>query len=170
MLEGLRVIVRAWHRDEAALYVSLRDDEVFRWTTESPESTVEMAAAAIAGAETSTGGHAFAIVDKDTGRPVGNLPVSIADERATVAYWLAPEARGRGLLTEALALVLAWLPTIAVRTVELEVHPDNDLSIRVADRAGFALVGARRSDARYASTGEVHLYERQLERPPNVHA
>ncbi len=161
-LVGERVVLRAWRPDEAERYLSLRDGEILRWTTEDPDLTVESARAAIEGAADDPSVLPFAIVDPASGEPVGNLPIVLTDGgTAIVAYWLAAEARGRGLLSDALATVLAWLEADGVERFELEVHPDNDASIRAAERAGFGVVGPRESDASCASDdGTVVVYER----------
>jgi len=160
-LIGERIVLRAWRAEEAERYVSLRDDEILRWTTEDPDLTVEDARDAIAGAADDRSVVPFAIVDPQTSQPVGNLPIVLTETGAVVAYWLAAEARGRGLLSDALATVLAWLESEGVERFELEVHPDNDASIRAAERAGFHRIGARDSNASCASDdGTVVVYER----------
>ena len=162
VLLGERVRLRPWRPDEAARYVALRDDEILRWTTEDPSLTVGGARAAIAAAGDDPSVMPYAIVEPERDEPVGNLPIVLTDRGAVVAYWLAPEARGRGLLADALATVLGWLESdLDVRRFELEVHPDNAASIRAAVRAGFARVGPRASDASCAGDdGTVVVYER----------
>jgi RimJ/RimL family protein N-acetyltransferase len=63
-------------------------------------------------------------------------------EGGTVGYWLAPEARGRGVMTEALRAVVSWArEEHGIRRLVLTTHPDNVASQRVAERAGFVRVG-----------------------------
>ena len=72
--------------------------------------------------------------------------VSLTQGRAAVGYWLAPEARGRGLATRAV-LLLARLAfeDLGLARVELTCGPDNHASQRVAARCGFTREGLLRS-------------------------
>jgi RimJ/RimL family protein N-acetyltransferase len=55
-----------------------------------------------------------------------------------LGYWLLREARGRGLASRAVALVVDWaLAQPAVAELEALVEPWNEASIRVVERAGF---------------------------------
>jgi RimJ/RimL family protein N-acetyltransferase len=63
-------------------------------------------------------------------------------EGGPVGYWLAPEARGRGVMTEALRDVVSWArEEHGIGRLVLTTHPDNVASQRVAERAGFVRVG-----------------------------
>ena len=64
--------------------------------------------------------------------------VSPARGRAAVGYWLAPEARGRGVATRAVRLLAGWaFDSLGVARLELTCGPDNHASQRVAARCGF---------------------------------
>jgi RimJ/RimL family protein N-acetyltransferase len=55
-----------------------------------------------------------------------------------VGYWLRPEARGRGVATHATRLLAAYATDVLrVERLELTAAPDNEASMRVADRCGF---------------------------------
>jgi len=57
---------------------------------------------------------------------------------AAVGYWLRPEARGRGVATHATRLLAAHaVDVLGVERLELTAAPDNEASMRVADRCGF---------------------------------
>ena len=59
---------------------------------------------------------------------------------------MAPEARGRGIATRALALVTGYaLGTKRLERVELLINTDNAASIRVAERCAYVHEGVRRS-------------------------
>lgn len=60
-----------------------------------------------------------------------------------VGYGLAPSARGRGIGTEAVRLLLAWATEQGARTARAEVLPGNAPSLRLLSRLGFAPSGAR---------------------------
>ena len=63
---------------------------------------------------------------------------TIAPGIAQTGYWVAPEARGRGLAGTALVLVSRWaLAALPLIRLQLFVDVDNPASMRVAERAGF---------------------------------
>ncbi len=63
----------------------------------------------------------------------------------SVGYWLAPEARGRGVATRALRLAVAWaFAERGVELLELLAEPENEPSCRVAERGGFRREGVLR--------------------------
>lgn len=148
--------------DEADWYVTARDEEVFRWTSESRDLTPEAARRSFEHFADVPGVYGFAIVDAATDQLIGHLPASVDGDTAEVAYWLAAEKRRHGILGEALDLVLEWLPKIEVRRAVLELHPDNLASRRAAERAGFIEVGDRPSSKSYADTGRVMAFERAV--------
>jgi RimJ/RimL family protein N-acetyltransferase len=76
------------------------------------------------------------------------------DWRASVAYWLAPEARGRGYVTRAVRLVTRWgFETFeSLNRIELWSIVGNEASDAVARRAGFTEEGVLRS--RFPARGE----------------
>jgi RimJ/RimL family protein N-acetyltransferase len=55
-----------------------------------------------------------------------------------IGYWVAREARGRGLCTHALRVVCRWaIDELRLGRLELVTDPDNFASQRVAEKAGF---------------------------------
>ena len=73
--------------------------------------------------------------------------VSIPDHQAAVGYWLAPEARGRGVATRSLKLLMGYaFDTLGIERLELTCGPDNERSMAVAARCGFTREGIRHSD------------------------
>ena len=65
---------------------------------------------------------------------------------AAVGYWLAPEARGRGVATHAVLLLARWAFTeLGLARLELTCGPDNEASQHVAERCGFSREGLLRS-------------------------
>ena len=80
--------------------------------------------------------YPFVIVDADTGRLLG--AIEVRPEKGDLGYWLARSARGRGVCTRALRLILEWHME---RPLWLSTHPENSASQRVAERAGFRRVG-----------------------------
>jgi signal transduction histidine kinase len=90
---------------------------------------------------------AFAIEDRASGALAGMIGLHPGDPpaRATVGYWLAPGARGRGLATRAVRLLATWaFADPALQRLELLTLVGNDASGRVALRAGFRREGILR--------------------------
>lgn len=91
----------------------------------------------------------FAIVDAETGTLCGAIEVRLGDV-GSIGYWVAPEARGRGVATRALVLLSRWAVTEGgVERLELTTHPENAASQRVAEKAGFVREGVLRSHLRF---------------------
>jgi RimJ/RimL family protein N-acetyltransferase len=93
--------------------------------------------------------EAFAIVEAGS---VGFLGVAVVPRidretrTAELGYVVVPEARGRGVATEALSLLTQWAfsQLDAVR-LELMISADNEASKRVAARCGYVREGVLRS-------------------------
>jgi RimJ/RimL family protein N-acetyltransferase len=95
----------------------------------------------------SEGERSFAITDATTGEVLGCIARHLrAPHRAEFGYFLAPGARGRGIATRSLRLVVDWpLEPSGLIRLELFTHPENDASGRVAERVGFTCEGVRRA-------------------------
>jgi RimJ/RimL family protein N-acetyltransferase len=102
----------------------------------------------------------FAIVDRQTETLLGLVTVRPRDG-GSVGYWLAREARGRGLAAEALGAVLAWVrEERGVERFVLTAHVDNVASQRVAERVGFVRTGVVRHVPPFADgRDDAFLYE-----------
>ena len=90
------------------------------------------------------------------GVPVGTAGTFVAEGDTEVTYWIDRAHWGRGVASRALALLLA---EVTVRPVYARAAADNAGSLRVLERAGFAVVGADRAYApgRGAEVDEVVL-------------
>jgi len=72
--------------------------------------------------------------------------VHLDQGRAAIGYWLAPEARGRGVVTHAVRMIAQWaFAELGLARLELTCGPDNEASQHVADRCGFTREGLLRS-------------------------
>lgn len=92
-------------------------------------------------------GAAFAVVDAATAEPVGMCGVDTwsSTDVAQFGYWLAAEARGRGLATRAVVLMTSWLFELGAARVFLTIQSENTASAAVARRAGFTFEGTLRA-------------------------
>jgi RimJ/RimL family protein N-acetyltransferase len=146
-LVGEKVVLRPWEPGEAGQYVDLRDEMIFRYTTERPDLDPETARHNITMARTDPNLAPFAVCDR-AGRPVGNIAVGRMGRHAAISYWLAPEARGRGWASDALRTGSAWATmTWEVEHLELEIDPQNEASMKVAAAAGYRRHGIRLESA-----------------------
>jgi RimJ/RimL family protein N-acetyltransferase len=74
------------------------------------------------------------------------LGIDLEQLRAGVGYWLAPQARGRGVASRATRLMASWaFDRLGIARLELTCGPDNDASARLAMRCGFSREGVLRS-------------------------
>lgn len=138
--------LRPWRKEDAAVLVDCidGDEAIARWLDQIPQPyTLAEAHAYLDG----LGADAYAIADAATGRVLGSVGLSpIQDGVGEVGYWLRADARGRGLATRAVLLLVRWaLAQPQVERVQLRAAVDNLASRRVAERAGFTLEGVLRS-------------------------
>lgn len=87
----------------------------------------------------------FLIVDATSGDLYGAIEVRLG-EIGSIGYWIAKDARGRGVATRSTTLLSRWAVTEGgVQRLELTTHPENIGSQRVAEKAGFTREGVLRS-------------------------
>jgi RimJ/RimL family protein N-acetyltransferase len=145
------VTLRRWRpTDGQAVFEACQDPEIARFIPiPQPYSLQDGAWFVTNAAEESASGPSthFAIVDPATDRLLGSISRHGPNgHRAAVGYWLAPEARGRGVATRAVRLLVDWtFGTTAVIRLELYTDAGNERSGRVARRAGFEFEGIRRA-------------------------
>jgi ribosomal-protein-alanine N-acetyltransferase len=89
------------------------------------------------------------IAGAQSDRLLGSIGVhwgSAADRRWFIGYWLAPDARGRGIITTAVRLLSEWaFANLPADRLEITVDPANSASRAVAERAGYSFEGVLRS-------------------------
>ena len=145
------VRLRPWQpTDAVAVFLACQDPRIARFVPIPQPYTMAVAEGyvAFAAAATASGPDAhLAITDAADGEVLGAISRHGGDgHRAAFGYWLAPGARGRGVATRAMHLLIDWtLATTDVVRLELYTDPDNDASGRVALRSGFELEGVRRA-------------------------
>jgi RimJ/RimL family protein N-acetyltransferase len=95
------------------------------------------------------GSRTFLIVEESSGDLYGAIEVRLG-EIGSIGYWIAKEARGRGVATRATQLLARWAVTEGgVERLELTTHPENVASQRVAEKAGFTREGVLRGHTRF---------------------
>jgi RimJ/RimL family protein N-acetyltransferase len=145
------VTLRPWRPGDAqAVFEACQDPEIPRFVPIPQPYTLDDGRWFVthSAEESATGPSAhFAIVDPATDRLLGAISRhGLAGHRAMFGYWLARDARGRGVATRALRLIVDWTAaTTAIIRFELYTDVDNERSGRVALRAGFEPEGVRRA-------------------------
>jgi RimJ/RimL family protein N-acetyltransferase len=136
--------------DADAIYEACQDPEIQRWTGVPSPYTREHSTSWLerSAAEREAGkALAFLAVD-DQGRLLGNFSVMELDQRpgyGEIGYWVAREARGKGVATRGVALLRDYAAAeLGVELIELIIHEGNRLSQRVAERTGFLDIGEKR--------------------------
>lgn len=94
-------------------------------------------------------GYSFVIAEAASGDGVGSIGLWTRDldlGRASVGYWVVPDARRHGAAAGALRALSAWaLDELGIARLELYVEPWNTASLRTAERAGYTCEGVLRS-------------------------
>jgi RimJ/RimL family protein N-acetyltransferase len=148
-----QVMLRPWRDADIAAKAAWGDDPVIvRWT-DVPAGYTEANARAHAEkveAERRAGrGLDLAIVDAASDRVLGACDIRRPDPGdpalGELGYLVGADARGRGVATRALALVVAYaFDELGFARVQALVHPDNPASARVLEKLGFQREGLLR--------------------------
>ena len=141
--------LRQWRETDAPeVAVICRDPEIPRWTNVPSPYTEEDARAFIRATLAGERAEmARAIVDATNGVLLGAIGLRLpADQVGDIGYWLAPHARGRGVVTRAVRLLCRWaFDRFSLARIQIHTLPGNTASERVAERAGFTREGVLRS-------------------------
>ncbi len=136
------------HRDAAPYAAGTADPDVRRFAhlpepEYTPERVTELIDTTIAEGLREGSLAVLAIAARDTDRFLGSVVVfDITAESAEIGFWLAPDARGRGLGTDALLAGQDLARAMGLGTVTARTMVDNIPSQRVLERAGFRRQGA----------------------------
>ena len=135
--------------DADALTAACQDPEIPRWTAvPSPYTRADAERFIAVSAEEAAAGTAVNLlaVDARDGRLLGSVSLlEMKPGYAEVGYWIAAEARGRGVATRSVRLLADWgRRELGITEFELLAHPDNAASRRVAEKAGFVPTGEMR--------------------------
>jgi RimJ/RimL family protein N-acetyltransferase len=150
-IAGAGVLLRPWSAaDVDAVLAGYTDPGIQRWHTRSMDAGE--AGAWISSwperwrAETGAGWAITA--DGLVAGQISLRGVHLDEGLAEVSYWVLPAARGRQIASRALGALAGWgLGELGLHRIEVEHSTANRASCRVAERAGFALEGTKRSQA-----------------------
>jgi RimJ/RimL family protein N-acetyltransferase len=177
ILRGNGVVLRRWRESDADGVVEACNDPVTRhWLGELPDPyTRDAALGYIANREqyhsTARGIHWAAALD-DEAPAVGSFSLMATGDApirhsAEVGYWVAPSARGHGVATEAVRLLVrhAFIETVdgglGLRRLLLAHASGNEASKAVAVRNGFVPTGVERAAERLGdgTYADLHWYD-----------
>ncbi|PWU44952.1 N-acetyltransferase [Micromonospora globispora] len=158
---GLRL--RRWrHEDAPAVLAALNEPAIARWNSQDVTDLTRAAAWIRWRADWSSGTRmSLAITDAADGRLLGGASLNqIHHGNASIGYWTAAAARGRGVASAAAAALTAWgFADLGLHRIELCHAVANPASCRVADRAGYRLEGTLRESHLY---GDGRRYDEHL--------
>lgn len=138
------IALRAWHREDAAWYAAQTDDpDIQRFTGEPAHLDPVAVTAAVERMHAGRSHAGLAITDAVTGRLLGNagLAPGKGPSSGELSYWVAATARGQGVATRAVALLVDWAWACDLSVLWLYTHVDNTGSQVAAARSGFERVG-----------------------------
>lgn len=146
VLTDQSLTLRPWTAADAAIIVECvdGDPELTKWLDQVPQPyTLADANTYVAG----LGEQAFAVTETASGRVLGSIGIRKNDDGVgEIGYWIRAEARGKGVMTQALVLLARWaLTDEGLARVQLRADVENVASRRVAEKAGFRLEGVMRS-------------------------
>ncbi len=163
VLRGERVVLRPSRDSDVPRVVEACTDPRSRhWLAALPDPYTQVEARSFllhCAVQQSLGASvSWCLADPATDELLGDLGVfGLADEDPSsgeVGYWAHPAARGRGVMTEAVRLVVGHAFTgtdaggLGVRRLQLGTGAGNTASQHVARRAGFVEVGRHRAAER----------------------
>lgn len=135
-------------QDVPAIVKACQDPAIQRYTTvpdsygeEEARSHIGRAAAGVAEGVSLM----VATVDADTGEWLGNAGIrrhGTDHGRWAIGYLVAPWARGHGLAERSVRLLCRFgFDELGAERIEITAEPENEASLRVAERAGFQREG-----------------------------
>ena len=144
-----RLHLRPWQAgDAAALERVLADPAVARWTGLPGRSAVEWVTTTWPGRWTDGTGAGFAVLDATTAELLAGVDlhgVDAAAGTAEVGWFTAPQARGRGVATEAVQVLCRWaFEAAGLHRLTAQVEVGNWASRGLAEKAGFTVEGVLR--------------------------
>jgi RimJ/RimL family protein N-acetyltransferase len=170
VLELDDLVLRPWRASDASVVVlAYTEPDIQRWHA---RSMTDAEARAWIGAwperwalETGAG---WAIAGASG--PLGQISlhwVHLTDGIAEVSYWVLPAARRRRVATRALCGLSEWVfDDLGLHRIELNHSTLNPPSCRVAENAGYAFEGIKRSEALHRDGWHsMHLHARLADDP-----
>jgi len=140
--------------DADQVVAALRDPDIVRWTRVPADYTAADFEAFMAhNGRQAAAGESLSMVIVAAGdhdRILGSVGLhEVGSGRPDIGYWVARDARGRGVAPRAARLVRDWaVHRLGLPRVEVLIHPENANSQRAAEKAGFHRTGEYRVSPR----------------------
>jgi len=135
--------------DLDALFEQMRDPESVRMAAFTAENPDDRTAFDVHMAKVRTSPEATNRAVTVDGRLVGSVASFVVDGDTEVTYWIDRSFWGQGIAGRALALLLE---SVRVRPLFARAASDNVRSLKVLQRAGFAIIGTEISFANGRNT------------------
>ena len=153
------LLLRPFRQEDAeAVYEACQDEQIQRWTTVPspyPRTSADWFVGSC-GEFWAADNPTFACVDAASGELLGSFDLQecSAEEGPLIGFWVAPQARGRGVAREVTRRLARWaFDDLGFGRVRWAAYVGNTASRRVAESAGFVIEGTARH-------GLVHRGER----------
>ena len=152
VLQGERVLLRLWRReDAAALFENFSDRQFMRYWSRVVYADVaevrrylDLQLAELERFEF----YPWAITLRGADKPVGNctlFSINRDNRRCDLGYGLSPALQGQGLASEAVTLAINFaFNDIGLHRIETDIDPRNEPSWRLVERLGFQREGLLR--------------------------
>lgn len=141
--EGDVVVRRLSYADAEAYATGTKDDAVQRYgylplTEYSPQIVTDQIDGEIADGLEDGSLAVLSIADANSDEFLGSIVLfNVRPERAEVGFWLAPQARGRGVAQKGLRAVLRLAANAGFRHLDAQTDGTNLESRRALEAAGF---------------------------------
>lgn len=165
------LLLRPWGPQDVPALVAAYDDPAIRYWHHRTMTADEAAAWVVHTAERwrdETDAEWAVVADADLVGRVALRGVELAVGQGEVSYWTRPQARGRGVASDAVQRVASWaLATVGFWRLEIRHSVENPGSCRVAVRAGF-VEEAQLSRQHLHEDGwhDIHVHSRLQEAEP----
>nr|WP_199509700.1 GNAT family N-acetyltransferase [Nucisporomicrobium flavum] len=149
-IEGIGVRLRRYRpADAGAVLAACNDPLTQRFLPALPRPYTEADAhwwVTEGAAAASPSGGNYALADPVTDELIGSIGLLYAQENVgSIGYWIAPQARGRGVATAATRALTEFAFTAGYARIELRTELENAASQRVALGAGYTWEGVGRA-------------------------
>jgi RimJ/RimL family protein N-acetyltransferase len=159
------LLLRPWvEADADVLLTAFADPAIQQWharRVESRQEAVELIASYDQGWRKEITAH-WAITGPAVLGKVALRVIDLDEGSAEIAYWVMPAARGRGTAVQAVVALTRWaLDDLGLHRLDLHHSVANTASCRVAEKAGYAYEGIKRSACLHADGWhDMHLHAR----------
>ena len=152
-LKGKSIILRPLKKsDVSSIFKYTKSADIPRYTFVPSPNTVENIERFIKSCHLSARKgttYVFGITEPDVDEVIGTiaiLGINAVHKKAVIGYWLAKKFRGRGIMPEAIGLILKFcFKELKLQRVQAATLPDNVISQKLLKSCGFKYEGRHRN-------------------------